>query len=49
VYFGDIGKNSTTLLNYFEANGARKCGNDENPAEYAKIFSFFLPNQRKVW
>jgi hypothetical protein len=36
VYFGDIGKNSTTLLNYFEANGARKCGNDENPAEYAK-------------
>lgn len=34
VYFGDIGKNSETLLNYFESNGADKCGEDENPAEY---------------
>lgn len=34
VYFGDIGKNSRTLLNYFEANGARPCHSDENPAEY---------------
>jgi ATP-binding cassette subfamily G (WHITE) protein 2 (PDR) len=34
VYFGDIGKNSETLLKYFEANGAKKCGDDENPAEY---------------
>lgn len=34
VYFGDIGKNSETLLNYFESNGATKCGDDENPAEY---------------
>lgn len=34
VYFGDIGKNSSTLLNYFESNGADKCGEDENPAEY---------------
>ena len=34
VYFGDIGKNSETLLHYFEVNGARKCGYDENPAEY---------------
>jgi ATP-binding cassette subfamily G (WHITE) protein 2 (PDR) len=36
VYFGDIGKNSETLLDYFEANGAEKCGDDENPAEYSK-------------
>ncbi|PON27717.1 ABC-2 type transporter [Trichoderma gamsii] len=34
VYFGDIGQNSRTLLDYFEANGARKCGDEENPAEY---------------
>ncbi|EED19626.1 ABC multidrug transporter, putative [Talaromyces stipitatus ATCC 10500] len=34
VYFGDIGKDSRTLLDYFEANGARKCDAAENPAEY---------------
>lgn len=34
VYFGDIGDNSETLLEYFESNGARKCGAQENPAEY---------------
>ncbi|KAJ4363039.1 hypothetical protein N0V83_010157, partial [Neocucurbitaria cava] len=34
VYFGELGENSRTLLHYFESNGARKCGEDENPAEY---------------
>ena len=34
VYFGDIGKDSRTLLGYFERSGARQCGGDENPAEY---------------
>ena len=34
VYFGSIGKNSKTLLQYFESNGAPACGKDENPAEY---------------
>jgi ABC-type multidrug transport system permease subunit len=34
VYFGDVGRNSRTLLDYFEKNGARKCEDDENPAEY---------------
>ncbi|PHH60547.1 hypothetical protein CDD81_1552 [Ophiocordyceps australis] len=34
VYFGDIGENSSTLLDYFEKNGGRKCGDEENPAEY---------------
>ncbi|KFG82824.1 ATP-binding cassette transporter ABC1 [Metarhizium anisopliae] len=34
VYFGNIGDNSRTLLDYFEVNGGRKCGDDENPAEY---------------
>ena len=34
VYFGDIGENSKTLLEYFESHGARKCTKEENPAEY---------------
>lgn len=34
VYFGDIGENSETMLEYFERNGARKCEIHENPAEY---------------
>ncbi|KAH7382111.1 ABC-transporter [Pyrenochaeta sp. MPI-SDFR-AT-0127] len=34
VYFGDIGPNSGTLLDYFERHGARPCGKSENPAEY---------------
>ncbi|KAG5727434.1 Brefeldin A resistance protein [Termitomyces sp. T112] len=34
VYFGDLGKNATTLINYFERNGSRPCLPDENPAEF---------------
>ncbi|KAF9890970.1 hypothetical protein FE257_005227 [Aspergillus nanangensis] len=34
VYFGPIGDNSRTLLDYFEGHGARPCADDENPAEY---------------
>ena len=34
VYFGDIGEQSRTLLDYFESHGARKCDDEENPAEY---------------
>ncbi|KAG1782156.1 P-loop containing nucleoside triphosphate hydrolase protein [Suillus placidus] len=34
VYFGDTGENSSTMLNYFERNGAPRCGSDDNPAEY---------------
>ncbi|KAL4738230.1 ABC-2 type transporter-domain-containing protein [Aspergillus similis] len=34
VYFGPIGSNSRTLLEYFESNGARRCDEAENPAEY---------------
>ena len=33
-YFGDIGKDSTTLVRYFERNGSRPCGSSENPAEW---------------
>ncbi|PPQ68464.1 hypothetical protein CVT24_005561 [Panaeolus cyanescens] len=34
VYFGDVGKNAQTIIDYFESNGARKCSEPENPAEY---------------
>ncbi|KAG6900276.1 hypothetical protein C0993_000464 [Termitomyces sp. T159_Od127] len=34
VYFGNLGKNATTLINYFERNGSRPCLPDENPAEF---------------
>lgn len=34
VYFGPIGEQSRTLLDYFEAHGARKCDDSENPAEF---------------
>ena len=34
LYFGDLGHNSRTLLDYFENAGARQCNDDENPAEY---------------
>jgi ATP-binding cassette subfamily G (WHITE) protein 2 (SNQ2) len=31
VYFGDLGYDATTLIDYFENNGARKCLPEENP------------------
>ena len=34
VYFGDIGESSRTLTSYFERNGSRRCGAEENPAEW---------------
>ncbi|ODQ78977.1 hypothetical protein BABINDRAFT_38339 [Babjeviella inositovora NRRL Y-12698] len=34
VYFGDIGLHSETILGYFQRNGARRCEDYENPAEY---------------
>ncbi|KAH8684103.1 ABC-2 type transporter-domain-containing protein [Ilyonectria robusta] len=34
VYFGDIGKNSKIITNYFERNGAPACPSGANPAEW---------------
>jgi ATP-binding cassette, subfamily G (WHITE), member 2, SNQ2 len=34
VYFGELGHDSRTLLDYLENNGAKKCPPKENPAEY---------------
>ncbi|KIY49372.1 pleiotropic drug resistance protein PDR [Fistulina hepatica ATCC 64428] len=34
VYFGEMGKNSSTLINYFESKGAHPCPPEANPAEW---------------
>ena len=34
VYFGDIGKNSAHMIDYFQKNGAFPCPEDGNPAEW---------------
>ncbi|KUJ09554.1 putative ABC transporter [Mollisia scopiformis] len=34
VYFGDIGDDSRTVIDYFERNGAKPCPPDANPAEW---------------
>ncbi|KAI6259789.1 hypothetical protein MCOR27_000739 [Pyricularia oryzae] len=34
VYFGEIGKNSKTLMDYFARNGGPKCPEGANPAEH---------------
>ncbi|KAK2764595.1 hypothetical protein FQN54_009290 [Arachnomyces sp. PD_36] len=34
VYFGELGKNMTSLINYFESKGSIKCPDDANPAEW---------------
>ena len=34
VYFGEIGESSRVLAKYFESNGAHKCPDDANPAEW---------------
>ncbi|KAK5133859.1 hypothetical protein LTR08_007190 [Meristemomyces frigidus] len=34
VYHGELGRDSKTLLNYFESNNGKKCAPNANPAEY---------------
>ncbi|KAK5006696.1 hypothetical protein LTR28_006184, partial [Elasticomyces elasticus] len=34
VYSGELGHDSRTMVDYFEKNGARKCPDHMNPAEY---------------
>jgi ABC-type multidrug transport system ATPase subunit/ABC-type multidrug transport system permease subunit len=34
AYFGEIGKDASTMINYFERNGGPKCSPNANPAEY---------------
>lgn len=39
AYFGEIGDESKTLLNYFEQHGARPCGANENVSSIPPILS----------
>ncbi|KAI8072245.1 ABC-2 type transporter-domain-containing protein [Gilbertella persicaria] len=34
AYYGEIGKDSQTMINYFQSNGGPICSPDANPAEY---------------
>ncbi len=34
IYFGPVGKNSHTLIDYFQRNGAFECPEEANPAEW---------------
>ncbi|KAI8969237.1 ABC-2 type transporter-domain-containing protein [Mycotypha africana] len=34
AYYGEIGKDSRTMIEYFESNGGPTCSPDANPAEY---------------
>lgn len=34
AYYGEIGKDARTMIDYFERNGGPKCSEDANPAEY---------------
>lgn len=50
VYFGDIGENSHTLLDYFTQHGGRRCDDDENPAEYMlEIVAEGVNNRGEDW
>ncbi|KAG2177326.1 hypothetical protein INT43_007983 [Umbelopsis isabellina] len=34
AYYGEIGQDARTMINYFESNGGPKCSPQANPAEY---------------
>ena len=44
VYFGDIGERSSTLISYFERNGARHCDDAENPYVIRSSDYFLSPS-----
>lgn len=48
LYFGDIGDFSKTLISYFERNGARPCGQDENPAEWMLEVTGAVPGSESI-
>jgi ABC-type multidrug transport system ATPase subunit len=50
VYFGNIGEDSRTLLDYFQQHGARTCDKEENPAEYIlEVISNVTNNKGEDW
>lgn len=55
VYFGDFGKNCSSLISYFESHGAPKCPRSANPAEWmlqiigAAPGSFANQDYHRIW
>lgn len=49
VYFGDVGQGSRVLLDYFESNGARKCGAAENPVSIRRDRRMFSVSKSLLW
>jgi ATP-binding cassette, subfamily G (WHITE), member 2, PDR len=50
AYFGPLGSDCRTLIQYFEFHGARRCGKDENPAEYTlDVMTDTGPNWPALW
>jgi hypothetical protein len=43
VHFDEVGDNAATLINHFEARGARPCAPGENPAEWMLQVTEGLP------
>ena len=43
AYFGDIGPNCSTMIDYFERHGAKPCEAQENPAEWLLTTCTNLP------
>ncbi|KAF4629420.1 hypothetical protein G7Y89_g8725 [Cudoniella acicularis] len=48
VYFGDIGPGSSTIINYFERNGAMPCPLNGNPAEWIMEILGCAPGHRST-
>ncbi|OOF95061.1 hypothetical protein ASPCADRAFT_147116 [Aspergillus carbonarius ITEM 5010] len=51
VYFGPVGENGRTLLDYFDSHGShRTCKNDEDPAEYLlETINATTNKRREAW
>jgi ATP-binding cassette, subfamily G (WHITE), member 2, PDR len=50
AYFGEIGSESETVIDYFERNGARMYKSHENPSEYMiEVVSQTRANWANVW
>ena len=48
VYFGDLGRDSRQLIDYFERHGAEPCQSDENPAEWMLKVIGAAPGSKSV-
>lgn len=49
VYYGEVGKSSKTLIEYFTRNGAEECPPDENPAEWMLSITKDGKDWHQIW